>query len=70
MTIVQASVCSNCRKEVPRQCDGKTYRVDDWDRLVCRGSDADSFIRIDGALKFRVVVGHGISYECDLKEMA
>lgn len=71
MTIIQASLCSNCRREAPRECDGKTYKVQEWPsyRLVCRGSDAENFIRVDGTLKFREVVGHGISYERDLKEM-
>ena len=42
--------CSNCRKEVPKDCHGRVYRVSDWKRKVCRGSDGDSSSTVSSAL--------------------
>lgn len=66
MAIMKADVCSNCRKLVPDQCDGKTYRVEQWRRLVCLGSDGENFIDIRGERRFKIVVGHGHSYDVPL----
>ena len=64
MTVVRTDVCSNCRKEVPQECDGRVYTVLDWKRKVCRGSDGDSFERG----QFRIVRGHGQSWLVPLIE--
>src|ERR1044072_8408420 len=66
MSLLNVTICSNCRRLVPGQCDGKLYRVSEWgptSRLVCKGSDGAGF-RVPN--KFRVVRGHGIEYDVDL----
>lgn len=65
MTAIKADVCSNCKKPVPDQCDGNTFRVADWSRQVCKGSDGDNFFQKDGSLRFRIVMGHGTEYDVE-----
>jgi hypothetical protein len=70
MTIEQAKICSNCRKEVPKNCDGRVFVPEGWSRSVCKGSDGESFLEIDGQLRFKVVMGHGCSYDVNLTEIS
>lgn len=63
MTVIDAKICSNCDEQVPKDCDGRLYRVEGWKRLVCLGSDGESFFKKDGELRFRIVMGHGCAYD-------
>ena len=61
--IISGTLCSNCQKIVPDQCDGIVYHIEEWKRLLCRGTDGDGFeTDADGFLRFRLVRGFGESW--------
>lgn len=70
MAILSAKICSNCKRTVPAECDGRTYQIADWPRLVCKGSDGECFYNaVDGSPKFSVTMGHGSMFTFDPVEV-
>lgn len=68
MAIEHHAVCTNCKKFVPDECDGKLFTVSEWgpnSRAVCKGSDGDKFVA-EG--KYRIVRGMGIEYDVPMNE--
>ena len=66
--IVNAAVCSNCKKLVPEKCDGRTFKLpqEGWARAVCRGRDGDD---VDVAnMRYLVTVGHGNRHWTPMEE--
>jgi hypothetical protein len=68
--IIDAKICSNCRRFVPQACDGVVYRsaepTPNLARLLCRGRDGEDFHTRGGVLHYRQVVAHGIHYDIPL----
>ena len=71
--IIDAKICSNCRRLVPGGCDGQLYRsavkTDNFSRLVCRGRDGPEMGTYHGRPCYTLTMGHGVAFDIPLVEV-
>jgi hypothetical protein len=71
--IIDAKICSNCRRLVPGGCDGRLYRAavntDKLSRFVCRGRDGPELATYHGRLCYTLTMGHGVAFDIPLMEV-
>lgn len=60
------TICTICKKEIGKGCDGKEYITEDMyggyglhvgRKVICKNSDG--VVKRDGKLKYKLVSGHG-----------
>ena len=72
MGIKIVKICTCCKKQIPKECDGKEYYIENWGKgttLCIGGMKEEKTLRIkNGGLFYHFVRGFGEEWDVPLFE--